>query len=451
MQGGSSSLASAIASVSATESDFNGNFEDTKMRGWAAGSFSAGSYNNSSMGIYHTPPRFTPASYEIDHMKRARAGSISSRLRSASDLEESGIINKNQKGQIKDLIISGDLSLQTALENYELGDSSQLIGLMEQGYLDRRDSCDLLQDLDLKLISVGLDDILGSDINLFEEMNTNGDFFKENPEDDASFHSNFNHRTFNEKAMMVGSLGSDSSLPNSILINKNISDSILFCDNLESFNINVTFEDEEDKKIDRGENQTHGDIIIVKDEPILQERLSISTEIAPTFVDLTHATDSSTIGPLPFESPSHKVNENQSNEQIDCKDVKLTEYSPQFHFSLTNDFTNELHTEMLEFPFVGLDIEDGVLGYQKNSSDTQPLAKREEIDKNEQKCLIGAYSPTSRQKRLERYYEKKKHRVWTKTVKYDVRKNFADSRMRVKGRFVKKDDEALLMEVMALC
>ena len=39
------------------------------------------------------------------------------------------------------------------------------------------------------------------------------------------------------------------------------------------------------------------------------------------------------------------------------------------------------------------------------------------------------------------FYEKRKQRVWTKKVKYDVRKNFADSRLRVKGRFVKKEDE----------
>ena len=36
-------------------------------------------------------------------------------------------------------------------------------------------------------------------------------------------------------------------------------------------------------------------------------------------------------------------------------------------------------------------------------------------------------------------------RVWTKKVKYDVRKNFADSRIRVKGRFVKKEDEENMM------
>ena len=45
---------------------------------------------------------------------------------------------------------------------------------------------------------------------------------------------------------------------------------------------------------------------------------------------------------------------------------------------------------------------------------------------------IGAYSPESRRERIERFIEKRKRRVWTKKVKYDVRKNFADSRLRVK-------------------
>ena len=33
-------------------------------------------------------------------------------------------------------------------------------------------------------------------------------------------------------------------------------------------------------------------------------------------------------------------------------------------------------------------------------------------------------------------------RVWSKKIKYDVRKNFADTRVRIKGRFVRKDGEA---------
>ncbi len=35
--------------------------------------------------------------------------------------------------------------------------------------------------------------------------------------------------------------------------------------------------------------------------------------------------------------------------------------------------------------------------------------------------------------------------MWTKKVKYDVRKNFADSRIRIKGRFVKKDEEQAVL------
>lgn len=54
---------------------------------------------------------------------------------------------------------------------------------------------------------------------------------------------------------------------------------------------------------------------------------------------------------------------------------------------------------------------------------------------------VGNYTPTSRRRRIEKFLEKRKKRVWKKTVKYDVRKNFADSRIRIRGRFVRKEDE----------
>mmetsp|Transcript_5321 Transcript_5321/g.8678 ORF Transcript_5321/g.8678 Transcript_5321/m.8678 type:complete len:286 (-) Transcript_5321:1671-2528(-) len=55
--------------------------------------------------------------------------------------------------------------------------------------------------------------------------------------------------------------------------------------------------------------------------------------------------------------------------------------------------------------------------------------------------FVGIYSPEDRKSRIHRFLEKRKRRMWTKKVKYDVRKNFADSRVRVKGRFVKKKEE----------
>jgi len=63
---------------------------------------------------------------------------------------------------------------------------------------------------------------------------------------------------------------------------------------------------------------------------------------------------------------------------------------------------------------------------------------------------VGAYSPDSRKVRIDRFLQKRNHRVWSKTIKYDVRKNFADSRLRVKGRFVRKEDEVLMRELMSL-
>ena len=63
--------------------------------------------------------------------------------------------------------------------------------------------------------------------------------------------------------------------------------------------------------------------------------------------------------------------------------------------------------------------------------------------------FVGAYSPDSRRKRIEKFLDKRQKRVWRKEVKYDVRKNFADSRLRVKGRFVKKEDEQLLRELLS--
>jgi hypothetical protein len=63
---------------------------------------------------------------------------------------------------------------------------------------------------------------------------------------------------------------------------------------------------------------------------------------------------------------------------------------------------------------------------------------------------VGAYPHEARVRRVAQFLEKRSRRVWEKTVKYDVRKSFADSRLRVKGRFVKKEDEALLRDFCQL-
>jgi hypothetical protein len=56
---------------------------------------------------------------------------------------------------------------------------------------------------------------------------------------------------------------------------------------------------------------------------------------------------------------------------------------------------------------------------------------------------IGIYTPAERAAIIERFNSKRSRRVWNKKIRYNCRKNLADRRMRVKGRFVKRSTEQL--------
>jgi hypothetical protein len=58
---------------------------------------------------------------------------------------------------------------------------------------------------------------------------------------------------------------------------------------------------------------------------------------------------------------------------------------------------------------------------------------------------VGAYSREERQVRINRFRDKKKKRVWRKQIKYDCRKRLADTRPRIKGRFVSRKEDGTEM------
>ena len=67
-----------------------------------------------------------------------------------------------------------------------------------------------------------------------------------------------------------------------------------------------------------------------------------------------------------------------------------------------------------------------------------------------QQPRIGTYTPEQRRAKLARFAQKRGQRVWKMKVEYKVRKEFANSRLRVRGRFIGKGDEDLLREIMGM-
>ena len=71
------------------------------------------------------------------------------------------------------------------------------------------------------------------------------------------------------------------------------------------------------------------------------------------------------------------------------------------------------------------------------STQSPPTFQMELLNKDGR---IGIYLPEARRLRIARFHAKRKMRIWRKRIKYDCRKKLADSRPRIKGRFVKRSD-----------
>lgn len=538
--------------------------------------------------VAHTPPSaMGPASYEARHFgKRARAGSISGRLRSASDagqaLEDKGLIDRTQRGVLKDLIIAGDDALQDALDRYEEGDSSALEVMIKSGRLQNNSSADvdILGDLDLDFLTVDDDDFgrLGTGPNNGSDIHATGAVVsgKSLPipitsgqqqlqqHQDVSLQSSVAHNDYNsadnntqqssaayaddgigdlefngeysgavteeELHLPSGLYGSQQGGPppsrptaagqpqdpssTPTIEGRFRANSLAFGALLDE----PTPQQSYGKWMDRqpGGNSTNqatshtqqglassnviganGSLYIIpsgaQQAPIAPDsqtkrssgkvgtgaRAMSTAERTKNDIKLT----ASAINRLELaaerrrekqekkeqkerekrERKERKERETKEKRERDAREkqerkekreaaARARQEKKERRNSLSPNIGKETAREEGGTDVEPKEIVSGT-GRPRSLSDPNLSVGLDtdgllQIDNPE--GWVGAYSPDSRKMRIERFLEKRNHRVWTKKVKYDVRKNFADSRLRVKGRFVKKEDELLMRDLMSL-
>ena len=494
--------------------------------------------------LAHTPPTQLGTSYENAHFaKRQRSGSVSGRLRSASDyLEEKGLLDRQTKGILKDLIIIGDEELQVALDCYEEGDPSQLEDMIQSGALQNRlpQDLDILGDLDLDFLTMDDDDmgIMPSAAAHHQNIEPLPDHHHHDDDDDhdddeeqdyeptdaqvaGALHAMAQHQqhgpaktiTPSDDIGMVGDLefagefvsdhesgGGGGGGAGSLLLShghygskeaatassggesppdggeisefeKRMRSNSLFSALLDKPSIAATANR---KAQATGSDAQYGQWMDPY-PPTADPSSSIKKGNART----TKNTNTNRPGGITINKPrgrpkngtsrkgglaasleadqKRREREDKKRERQEKKEKKQQEKkaaaAAAAASAMDEDDDSSLPQQQQQqaqqhqqqhIPGSGHphSLDDPLLHF---SIDADGLQQCERPD-----GWIGAYSPDSRRVRMERFMAKRPQRVWTKTVKYDVRKNFADSRLRVKGRFVKKEDELMMRELMSL-
>lgn len=498
----------------------------------AGSAFITGLMNQNSNQMSHTPP--SAASYETRHFgKRPRAGvrilrfsydnivcamiishificiqSVSGRLRSASDLEENGIIDRQQKGVLKDLIIAGDEALQSALDKYEKGDKSSLQDMIQSGALSDRVSTDidLLGDLDLDFLTVedtsfsdSIDAIMGGSKGLSaplpSKVVTNGESYMVTPaydEEDTigelDFNGGYGHDTDTDTDADNGSYASNQQEERDRRYRSN---SLAYGTLANESGSTDNTPEMYDQWMDHEPNNREGGINIRRSaaHPIATGGLAASlaqygkVKSEPKSTKTQQADEKRRVREHKKMQKDREKEEKKIQKELEKQEKKDRK---------DRDKVDQLYVMVVminSFPSSLFIFNISLLCFCRKKIKTPKKAKeakeqiKEKMEEEEEKVVesgtgrprsmsdpnlktsldnngllqverpdgwVGAYSPDSRKLRIDRFLSKRTQRVWTKSVKYDVRKNFADSRLRVKGRFVKKEDELLMRELMSL-
>lgn len=374
--------------------------------------------------------------------KRLRAGSMSGRLRTVSDLEETGMIDRDQKGVIKDLIISGDFVLQSALDKYEKGETAELEELIRQGIFNRRQSIDLLEGLDLDFLNQNS----LTEANDFEEDElflgeNQGDFSSEFFKQQSNAHDNHASTQYarlqsdvlqyhNDDFARDRDWGRFSGRPRNSSV-----DSTCSMGSFQMFDMSGSgyMLGEESGFSARKGLLVSGDKTSRKKNDQQYQNGEIDMRAYTAVAASLQANSGSHGGHGQAGSSAGNFRGSSSGQD-----------------SSTNNRLGTLSSSSSGMLLDGGLIMSSSLLTNSRSGIGTATKHSHHIDDGDQKGFVGAYSAEQRRARIDKFLEKRNKRVWSKKVKYDVRKNFADSRLRVKGRFVKKEDENIMRELLSI-
>ena len=302
--------------------------------------------------------------------------------------EKEGIIDEYQKGLIKDLVINGNDKLNKAMDAYQRGDNTSLKELIKSGYLNKQQihKLDLLGDeeLDIGFLNVG---------RKGQAMVPKDAMFSL---DDVSFTSGSGDPLTPGQSFMH--VGNDSiSLPSGIQYSPAMgamhSPQPGLVLQYVVFDIVTQMTKVKTRDVDKNSN-------INRYSPHLQP---IQSYHSPGM----HGISSNMFGfPDEFTNFNFDVNRSQMSQNSPL-------LQPQQRTKATRKSRSKNGTRTRK--------------NKRRSSSTSRNGTTKGSKKMKKggglgvKKMAGKYSPRSRRARIERFLRKRKERVWTKRVKYDVR------------------------------
>ena len=448
--------------------------------------------------------------------------------RTASDLEEKGLISNIEKGVIKDLIISGDAKFLAAMEKYEKGDRSDLATLC-RSLMARKGTVDLLENMDLDFV---FEDKVNMDTFGFTSVGMPPTSANKNVTGIATRRPSIDHHVRSNSIFGIADGDAPLTSFNSSVFDDNQHQVELSAYEALAKSLSATKQsgkgakDRNNGRSTQARPPSRG--LTALDErqksTYMNTRLASSPSNSPSHNVTRQQTRQNTAAPSSSFSASTPASETRISSQLtpdSVVPVSANDAASASHVREGEVIASQAHGEATVNQQVngtpssqqGLATTSGVItsngsnyavttitsasstprlpenssGASAPASDGQQPAgsisaiapsgqavgsSAETINSDlnskdfvsmtiaggplwaksvdGQRHFIGAYSPEQRRKRIERFIEKRNRRVWTKKVKYDVRKNFADSRLRVKGRFVKKEDEEIMRELMTI-